>query len=123
MFIISFMLAKNKITANVDDKYDLKQIMGRRLSEAELQTINLVVEKSKVKRERASLLMNKGLALYFSFLFVGVIGLTYNYITKETLNILVLMGFAVLIIATIPYLQLMKKSEADIDKMLDYIFR
>jgi hypothetical protein len=107
----------------IDGKYDMDKIKGKRFSEAELQIIKLVIEKSKVKRERASLLINKGLTLYFCFLIVAVFGFTYKFISTWTLNVLIFAGFGVLIIATIPYLQLMHKSEDEIDMMFDYIFK
>ena len=107
----------------LENKYDLKRITGKRLSEAEIQAIKLVVEKAKVKRERASLLINKGITLYFSFLVVAIIGFTYNYIGRQMLDILVVLGFGVLFIAAIPYIQLMKKSEDEIDSILDHVFR
>ena len=108
---------------NERSEFDLKRIVGKHLSGAEVQAIKLVIEKSKVKRERALLIINKGVMLYFSFLFLAVLGLTYEFIDQKTLNTLILMGFGVLIVAGVPYIQLMKKSEQDIDMMMDYLFK
>lgn len=106
----------------VTSDLDMKRLIGKRLTESEIQVIKLIIEKSKVKRERASLLINKGITLYFSFLIVGVLGLINEVVTITLFNTLVLLGFGVLLFAAIPYIQLMRKSEMDIDAMLDHLF-
>ena len=83
----------------------------------ELRTF-IELEKSKLNREKSHLLLDKSMLLYFSFLFVGVIGFINDYINFQFLNVLVLMSFAVLIIGVIPYIMTMHKEGIKLNVML-----
>lgn len=92
--------------------------MGEKLDE--LRTF-VELERSKLNREKSHLLLDKSMLLYFSFLFVGVIGFINNYINFQFLNILVLMSFAVLIIGVIPYILTMHKEGTKLNIMLSQL--
>ncbi|MFH1182627.1 MAG: hypothetical protein V1702_06740 [Candidatus Woesearchaeota archaeon] len=80
--------------------------------------LSLEIEKSKIQREKSLLLIDKGLLLYFSFLFIGVIGFLNHYVTTNVLNMMVIMSFGVLGIAIWPYIVTMHKEEKKLDEML-----
>jgi hypothetical protein len=80
--------------------------------------LSLEIEKSKLQREKSLLLIDKGLLLYFSFLFVGIIGFLNHYVNTNVLNMLVIMSFGVLGIAIAPYVVTMHKEEKRLDDML-----
>jgi hypothetical protein len=80
--------------------------------------LSLEIEKSKLQREKSLLLIDKGLLLYFSFLFIGVIGFLNHYVSTNVLNMLVIMSFGVLGIAIAPYIVTMRKEEAKLDELL-----
>lgn len=61
------------------------------------------LEKSKLNREKSTFVLDKALQLYFSFLFVGVIGFVTGYINSSTLNLLIMMGLGALIVGIVPY--------------------
>ncbi|MBN2454195.1 hypothetical protein JXB11_01480 [Candidatus Woesearchaeota archaeon] len=71
----------------------------------------LEIEKSKINREKSILLIDKGLLLYFAFLFTAVLGFLNGYVTVNILNLLVIMSFGVLAVAITPYLITMHKEE------------
>ncbi len=75
------------------------------------ETIYLEVEKSRMNREKARIVLNMGLFLYFGFLVAGVIGFAFEYIDSLMLNILVIVGIIILIISTVPYLVISHKEE------------
>jgi len=80
--------------------------------------VDVVIEKSRINREKSMLVLNKSLLLYFTFLFVGVIGFVSGYVSKFLLNILILMGLCVLIIGTLPYIRIMHEEEVRLDNLL-----
>ena len=74
-------------------------------------TIYLELEKSRINREKAKIVLNMGLVLYFGFLIAGIIGFSFEYIDSFMLNILVIAGIVILIISTLPYLLIVHKEE------------
>jgi len=80
--------------------------------------VTVELEKSKLNREKALILVDKGLLLYFSFLFIAVLGFLNGYIDVRVLNTMVLMSFGVLIVAITPYLITMRKEESRLDDLL-----
>jgi hypothetical protein len=85
--------------------------------------IELEVEKSRLNREKSILVMNKSLILYFSFMFVAVLGFINNHISRILLDILIIMGLCVLIIGTVPYIRTMYAEEKRLDDLLRRIIR
>jgi len=59
------------------------------LSPIDKEIIELELEKSRIDREKSMLVLNKGLFLYFSFLFVAVMGFINGFLSKDLLNILI----------------------------------
>lgn len=90
--------------------------MPKKLSENE--RIYLKIEKSRIQREKSSIVLNKSIMLFFCFLFVGVIGFVFEYIDSFLLNILVIIGIVILIVGTIPYVIIVNKEEKKIDELL-----
>ena len=75
------------------------------------EIVYLEVEKSRINREKAKIVLNMGLVLYFGFLVVGVVGFAFDYIDSFLLNVLVVCGIVVLIVSTVPYLIIIHKEE------------
>ena len=78
----------------------------------------LELEKSTISREKASVVLNKGLTLYVAFLLVGIIGFANEYIDSFMLNVLVIAGIVVLVISTLPYVIIVHNEERWINKRL-----
>lgn len=91
----------------------------REISRNEEKAFDIVIEKSRLNREKSTLVLNKSMLLYFTFLFVGVIGFIYGYITSFWLNILIIMGLCVLVIGTLPYIRIIYEEEKKLDKVLE----
>lgn len=80
--------------------------------------ISLEMEKSKLNREKSVLVLDKALLLYFSFIFIGVIGFINGLIKADILNLLVMMSFGVLIVGIAPYWITMRKEEKRLDELI-----
>ncbi|MBN2567405.1 hypothetical protein JXB02_04960 [Candidatus Woesearchaeota archaeon] len=80
--------------------------------------IDLEIEKSKLNREKSMLVLNKAIFLYFSFLFVGVVGFINGYLNKGLLNLLILMGLCVLVIGVVPYIRTMHHEERSLEALI-----
>ncbi|MBS3136295.1 hypothetical protein J4401_05020 [Candidatus Woesearchaeota archaeon] len=80
--------------------------------------IYLEIEKSKIQREKARLVLEKSVALYMIFMIIGVLGFFFGYLTPLMLNAMIILGIIILITGSIPYMRLIKKEERKIDKFL-----
>ena len=80
--------------------------------------MTLEIERSKLNRQKALILFDKAILLYFSFLFVGVIGFINGYLSVAALNVMVIMSFGVLVLGIIPYTITMHREEMKLDAML-----
>jgi len=92
-------------------------------SELEKEIIEIEVEKSRLNREKAMVVLNKSLFIYFCFLFVGIIGFINSYLSKTLLNMIIFVGLIVLVIGTVPYVQTMKKEEKKLNSLIDDLKR
>lgn len=93
--------------------------MIKTISPIDKEIIELELEKSRIDREKSMLVLNKGLFLYFCFLFVAVMGFINGYLSKDLLNILIIMSLCVIIIATLPYIKTMHKEEKRLEILID----
>ncbi|MBT7903739.1 hypothetical protein HN587_07790 [Candidatus Woesearchaeota archaeon] len=87
------------------------------------EVVELEVEKSRLNREKSMLVMNKSLILYFCFMFVAVLGFINGYISRTLLNVLIVMGLAVLIVGAVPYIKTMHSEESRLNKLIDIMMR
>ena len=90
----------------------------KEITKNEEKVYEVIIEKSRLNREKSMLILNKALLLYFTFLFVGVIGFVYGYVDGLWLNILIIMGLGVLIIGILPYIRIIQAEEKKLDDML-----
>ena len=102
----------------MEEESPFRTVAQRKLTDAEKQYILLQIEKSKLNRERSILILDKGLLLFMAFLVLGIIGFLNKYISQVTLNILVIAGLCVLLLSIIPYTNIARKSEKEIDIIL-----
>ncbi|MFC1753050.1 hypothetical protein ACFL96_06605 [Thermoproteota archaeon] len=89
-----------------------------KVTPANKEIIDLEVEKSRLNREKSMLVMNKGLILYFAFMFIAVIGFINGYLNQTLLNVLIVMGLLVLIIGTVPYVKTMHEEEERLNNLI-----
>lgn len=91
--------------------------MPRKISDNE--RIYLEIEKSRIQREKSSIVLNKSIVLFFCFLFIGVIGFAFEYLDSFLLNVLVIIGIIILLMGTVPYVIITNKEEKKIDELLN----
>jgi L-asparagine transporter-like permease len=80
--------------------------------------IYLEIEKAKIQREKARLVLEKSLAMYIIFMLVAVLGFIFGHIDHFMLNLLIIVGIVILIIGTLPYTLISHKEEKRIDSLL-----
>jgi hypothetical protein len=82
------------------------------------EIIYLEIEKSRINREKAAIVLNKSLFLYVLFMLVGIVGFASKYIDSMMLNSLIISGIVILIVGTLPYLAITHKEEKKINDFL-----
>lgn len=102
---------------------NLKEIPKRRISEVEKKIIEIKIEKLRLNRERAVLILNKGVAVYFAFIIMAILGFINGLIDTLWLNILVLGGLVILIVAVLPYAKAMQREEQEMNNMLHELIK
>jgi hypothetical protein len=83
-------------------------------------TVYLEIEKSKITREKARLVLEKSIALYFLFMLIGVAGFIFDYIDSVMLNTLIILGIVILITGSLPYMLTVKREEKKIEGYLKH---
>ena len=83
-----------------------------------LAGVYLEIEKSRINREKARIVVNMGIMLYFGFLIVGIIGFTFDYIDSTMLNVLVICGIVILVVSTLPYIIMVHNEDKWINSKL-----
>ena len=89
-----------------------------KLTEAKKLIIQLEIKKSDIRREKSKLVLDKCVWLYFLFMIIGVFGFLYGYVNSITLNFLIIAGFIILIIGTLPYIRTVSNEEKKIDQFI-----
>lgn len=78
--------------------------------------LELELELSKLNREKSVIVLNKAIFMYFLFIIVAVIGIISGY--KTFFNVLIVMGLAVLVIGTYPYIKTMYDEEKKLKELV-----
>ena len=69
-------------------KADFRAVPKRKMSEAEKHMLLIAVERMKLQREKALLILSGSIMLFFAFIGVAVVGLLNELITRNMLNML-----------------------------------
>jgi len=94
-----------------------------KLTDIDKEIIYLQVEKSKLNREKAMIVLNKSLMLYFGFMAIAVLGFAFKYFDAKILNMMVIVSIIILIIGTLPYLIISHQEEKRIDAMIAQLLK
>ncbi len=100
----------------------LKNIPKRKVSEVEKNAILLRIELSKIRREKADTLLNKGVILYFGFLTIALIGLFKGFFNNTSLTATVLLGLLIMIFAAWEYATTIDKEEKELEEELNNLY-
>src|SRR3989338_3174805 len=79
---------------------------------------SIILEHSRMNREKSLLVLDKSLLMYFSFIFVGVVGFVAGYFDARFLNIMVVLSFGVLAVGLAPYLLTMHREEKRLKSLM-----
>ena len=102
---------------DVIDRFRL--LPNRKISDIEKQMIFILIEKSKVKRERSMIILNKGFLIFFAFIIITALAKLNEFIPQAYLNMLFLFGIGVLIVAVMLYHSVISEEEKNLDKLLE----
>lgn len=115
-----------KMLKNGNDVIEKEELMdrfrtipNRKLSEIEKQMIFILMEKSKIKRERSMIILNKGFLIFFGFIIIASISQIDDFVPKIYINILFLFGIIVLIVSAALYHTAISEEEKALDGMLN----
>ncbi len=100
----------------------LKSMPKRKISEVEKDAILLRIELSKIRREKADTILNKGVILYFGFLTIALIGLFKGFFNNTSLTATVLLGLMIIIFAAWEYAATIDKEEKELEEELDDLY-
>ncbi|MBU0615516.1 MAG: hypothetical protein KJ601_05460 [Nanoarchaeota archaeon] len=92
--------------------------MRKPFTDREKEIAYLEIEESRIEREKAQTVLNKGFMIYLSFLLIGIVGFVSDYITSSLLNLFVIMGLLILVVSTMPYLTAISREEKVIKNLL-----
>lgn len=95
------------------------KVKPKEFLELEKQIIQLELEKSRLSREKGMIILNKSVFLYFTFMFIGVIGFLNDYISSKMLNFIIVMGLMALVVGTLPYIIAAHKEQKSLSNILN----
>ena len=101
-----------KYTIILDKLKMVKSNISERIMELELK-------KSDIRREKARIVLDKSVWLYFLFMVIGALGFVFGYINPKMLNLLIVAAFIILIIGSLPYITIVSKEEKKIDSFIE----
>ncbi|MDD5086875.1 MAG: hypothetical protein PHV16_03920 [Candidatus Nanoarchaeia archaeon] len=96
-----------------------QRVPKRRLSEVEKQLIFILIEKSKLQRERSMSLLNKGFMTFIAFLVVAYLSKIGNLVSPVYTNILFVFGIVVLVVVTLTYITTLAREEKILNNLLN----
>ena len=97
----------------------IRSLPNKKLSEIEKQTIFILLEKSKIKREHSNAILNNGFLIFFAFIIVAIFGKIYNLTHQLYINILFIFGMIVLVVSAIIYHKDIAEENKTLDMLLD----
>ncbi|MBN2457676.1 hypothetical protein JXB31_00925 [Candidatus Woesearchaeota archaeon] len=103
----------------IGEKFDFNKIPQRHLSEIEKQFITLRIEKSKLVRDRAAQILNKGIVLFFGFMMFAIFVRMNNLVGEHVFQGLVISGLIVLALSVAPYWKITKTENQEMTEILD----
>ena len=101
----------------------LDEVPKRRLSDVEKQMIFLEIEKSKIKRSRSMMLLNKGMIIFVAFFVIAIIALLNKSIDQYFFNFMILGGILILVIAIVLHSKTSSEEEKKLDDMINDLFK
>lgn len=114
------MFKKEKIEPKKEDLIErFRTLPNRKLSEIEKQMIFILMEKSKIKRERSMMILNKGFLIFFGFIIIATMSKFDHFIRQTHINFLFLLGIIVLIVSVVLYQGVISEEEKNLEKLLD----
>lgn len=83
--------------------------------------INLIVEKTKLNKEKYSLILSKTVIVYVIIIAVSMFSAIYKYISKELLSAALIVGTLLLFIVYLYVIEHFNKMDRDIDEVVSLL--
>jgi hypothetical protein len=81
--------------------------------------MRLELEKAKRNSDKATVVLDKGLLLYFAFLLTAVLGYVNGFVNPTLLNGIIIVGFAILVVVLISYIRATKQEQITINQLIN----
>ena len=78
----------------------------------------VIMEYSRLNREKSIILLDKSFLMYYTFVFVGITGFISGYFDLKYLNIMVFLSFGTLLIGIIPYVYSMAQEQNRLNELM-----
>lgn len=88
-------------------------------SELDREIMRLELEKAKRNSDKATVVLDKGLLLYFAFLLTAVLGYVNGFVNPTLLNGIIIVGFAILVVVLISYIRATKQEQITINQLIN----
>ena len=79
---------------------------------------SIILEHSRINREKSLLVLAKSTLLYFTFIFVGVVGFVGGFIGSRLLNVMIVLSIGVLVMGISVYFRTMHKEEKRLNSLI-----
>ncbi len=89
------------------------------VSELDREILQLELEKVKRDSDKATVVLDKGLLLYFAFLLVAVLGYVNGFVNTALLNGIIIIGFAILVVVLVSYVRTTKREQVMINQLIN----
>ena len=104
---------------STEDGGDFRSVPKRKITEVEKQILTLKIEKMKLEREKALLILGGDIILFIGFILIALIGLSNDLISKFQLNLFIIVGIFALIVGVSPYIKFVFKEEKSLKQTLE----
>lgn len=96
-----------------------RKLPKRQLSDIEKQLILILIEKSKIQRERSMSILNKGFIVFIAFVVMGYLSKYYSMVPDIFIKIMFVFGVIVIVVTMYFYEKAIAREENVLDRVLD----
>ena len=83
--------------------------------------INLIIEKTKLNKEKYSLILSKTIIIYILIITLAMFSTVYNFISKEILVVSLTVGTLLLFVVYLYVIEHFNKMDRDIDEVVSLL--
>jgi Ca2+/Na+ antiporter len=98
-----------------------KEVVKKDFSLLDSAVINLIIEKTKLNKEKYSLILSKTIIVYILIIALAMFSTVYNYISKQILIASLIVGTLLLFVVYLYVIEHFSKMDRDIDEVVSLL--